>query len=149
MPEQEVRPLSNEEHAFSSEDYVQQFVRTIATCCGEGYYFVPFLGAGLSVPSGIPQAAMLTRYLTWCFLRVLGLNPWAEPDGDDKPDKLAEPAGMDPWTPRRGVWPDMATDWRGSRDKTRKSLSTHKMDHVLRKAIELLEDGKPIRTQDN
>ena len=125
---------------FSSEEYVQGFANHIAELRAQGYYFVPFVGAGLSVPAGIPQAATLTRYLRWCFLRVLGLNPWAKGDTD-----LVTPTGQD-WTPRKGLWPDLAEQIRreSPRGTGPRTLSTGHMDEVLTRAIRILESGARI-----
>jgi hypothetical protein len=131
-----------EKYPFSDEDYVQKFADEIATCRDEGYCFVPFIGAGLSVPSGIPEAAALTRYLSWCFLRVLGLDPWA----DIHTKALALSRSVDAWTPRSGIWPDLAEAMRLRQEA--ESLNTTKMDQVLKGAIKLLENDERIMDKD-
>ena len=65
-----------------------QFVNDMCRAAKDGYGFVPFVGSGLSVASGIPTGEDFLTYLKYCIYRVVG-------SGDD-------------WTPRKKPWPRLS-----------------------------------------
>ena len=65
-----------------------RFLDAIKQELSDGLGFVPFLGAGISAPSGIPVTSQLTPYLKDC----------------------VDAAVDNRWNPRHGVWP-MFGDW--------------------------------------
>lgn len=71
----------------------QEFIQDIRKELGSGYHFVPFIGAGFSVSSGIPITEQLHNYLKRCICVALG----AENDAKAGPRQL--------WNPRTDQWP--------------------------------------------
>ncbi len=78
------------------------FITAIKHELRAGYGFVPFIGAGLSAPSGAPLVHQIRPYLQRCIAYALGI----------------EAAGMRPWNPRTDHWPPFVeeahrppTDW--------------------------------------
>jgi hypothetical protein len=67
----------------------QDFIREICKALDDGYGFVPFIGAGMSAPSGAPLVSELHHYLHACIAMALGVG---------------EP-GKRPWNPRTDQWP--------------------------------------------
>ncbi len=67
----------------------QDFIQKIQEALEQGYGFVPFIGAGMSAPSGTPLVTELHHYLHACIARALGIGP----------------QGKRPWNPRTDQWP--------------------------------------------
>ncbi|MBC7855288.1 MAG: SIR2 family protein, partial [Pirellulaceae bacterium] len=67
----------------------QNFISDVQQQLGNGYGFVPFIGAGLSAPSGIPLIWEIESYLRRCIALSLGVV------SGDKPH----------WNPRADKWP--------------------------------------------
>ncbi len=76
-----------------TNDAATEWIEFLRAELGNGFGFVPFIGAGLSVPSGAPVISQLAPYLEQCIARVLGI----------------ETTGMLPrmrsWNPRTDQWP--------------------------------------------
>jgi hypothetical protein len=79
----------NGEDLLSSNESAQDFARALEMALSRGYGFIPFLGAGLSAPSGIPLIWDLKPYLQRCIGMALGI----------------EPERVRPWNPRSDQWP--------------------------------------------
>jgi hypothetical protein len=67
----------------------QRFIDDVERELGQGFGFVPFIGAGLSAPSGVPLVWEIKSYLERCIGLALGV----------------EEPGMRPWNPRTDQWP--------------------------------------------
>ena len=67
----------------------KKFIEYIGKELSDGYGFVAFIGAGMSVPSGAPLVRELHHYLHGCIYLALGVG---------------EP-GKRPWNPRTDQWP--------------------------------------------
>lgn len=78
----------------NSPTETQKFIKEITGQLGKGYGFVPFVGAGFSVPSGAPLVHEIEEYLQRCICISLGID--SEDDSDDD---------MEPWNPRTDQWP--------------------------------------------
>src|SRR5436190_4685368 len=72
-------------------DFVQALRETLKAGCR----IIPFVGAGLSRPAGIPVAAELKRYLAYCTWRALAHS-------------LSAPDFPSLWNPRMHPWPRMS-----------------------------------------
>ncbi len=70
-------------------DAAQEFIDDVCSELEKGYSFLPFVGAGFSVPSGAPVVPDLASYLNWCIAMAIG---------------VADP-GVRPWNPRTDRWP--------------------------------------------
>jgi hypothetical protein len=75
-----------------SEVTTDEFQRQIAKQFDRGYSFAPFVGSGLSSPSGILTGQDFTEYLTWAVYRSVGPK-----DQGSQPQK-------DEWSPQRDGW---------------------------------------------
>ncbi|MDR3722736.1 MAG: hypothetical protein P4L00_14150 [Candidatus Acidoferrales bacterium] len=115
---------------------------------GSGYRFLALVGAGLSVPSGFPQVTDLeNRYLRYCVLRALGLNPLAVDESNIEEKRYSR------WSPRSGDWPSMSVEvadaWsveiaeaRARRSKPQcRPLTREQMDKVLHWALAAVRDS--------
>jgi hypothetical protein len=92
MPDSKTSPLYflyNDRPDIISDGAAQEFIRQVKAEVGWGYGFVPFIGAGLSAPSGIPLIWEIETYLQCCIARALGLISPRLP----------------PWNPRTDQWP--------------------------------------------
>ena len=78
-----------------------EFIEVIRQEQKKGYGFLPWIGAGLSAPSGIPLVAEIKAYLERCIALALGV------EGDNS----------SPWNPRTDAWPPYH-DARRVHDKT-------------------------------
>ena len=95
MPNDEHRKPSDGVHLYNvSPDRItnsaaQNFITDVETELKKGYGLVPFIGAGLSAPSGAPLVWEIKSYLERCIGLALGV----------------EEPGMRPWNPRTDQWP--------------------------------------------
>lgn len=103
-------------HAVTN-DAANEFIADIETHIEAGYGFVPFIGAGLSAPSGIPLVWEIESYLHRCIGMSLGLVT---------PGKV-------PWNPRTHQWPSFESrdhgplgTWEGM---IRHALSSRRISH--------------------
>lgn len=90
---------------FASEQKVSEFINLLRKDLDEGYRVVPLIGAGFSATAGFPLLVDLhERDLPYWIVRALGLNPWATTDSrlHDRRNSV--------WDPRRGGWPEMASE---------------------------------------
>lgn len=72
-----------------SHEASKKFIESLDIELKDGLGFVPFIGAGLSAPSGIPLIREIREYLRYCISLSLGII-----------------AGDSPfWSPRKGHWP--------------------------------------------
>src|SRR5260370_9530792 len=118
-------PATNDQHEFDP-DLPGRFIQAIADDQKKGYRFVPFVGAGISKLSGYPLVSELQQsYLPFCIARALGIDPF---DVDPKRDENGVL-----WTPRSGIWPDMAAETvergknRVTNQRVRKMLELRKL----------------------
>ncbi len=79
----------------------RSFIDIISKELSEGQGFVPFIGAGMSVPSGAPLVLELHQYLHACIFLALGV---------DEPGKR-------PWNPRTDQWPPFSLGSRFTKEK--------------------------------
>ena len=106
--------MSLDSKSTNQEKFVSEFVKAHR----QGYGFVPFFGAGLSVSAGVPIVKEITPYLKNCLARATGLadidwSKWQKKfDGDkiDIKDALEflnthKSLGQQVWNPRRDNWP--------------------------------------------
>ncbi len=89
----------------ATNDAAHAFIVDVQKQIASGYGFVPFTGAGLSAPSGIPLVWEMESYLQRCIAMALGVLKYANV----------------PWNPRTHQWPpfdggesDIAGTWEGS-----------------------------------
>jgi hypothetical protein len=73
-------------------------VQRLETHLREGRMLIPLVGAGCSVPSGIPTVEELRKYLAMCVGLALGIDRDKE-------------AISERWHPRTNMWPPMRGDW--------------------------------------
>lgn len=79
----------------------RSFIEEIEKELNAGYGFVPFVGAGFSVPAGIPTIPEIQRYLTRCICLAFGIDV-----GDNPANSLyVEPQKT--WNPTTDDWPSM------------------------------------------
>ncbi|MDB5337943.1 MAG: hypothetical protein JWN70_3562 [Planctomycetaceae bacterium] len=110
------------------------FAKQIVAAIQKGYAFVPFVGAGFSVASGIPATPQMNRYLEYCMLAAFGLVPERH---------------NSPWAPRQEAWPKVAS-WSSDgmptsgriRDLWRRALTEHPGNQFLREAFGALADWR-------
>ena len=76
-----------------SNKTTQEFINEIHDQLEAGFGFVPFIGAGLSAPSGIPLIWEIESYLRYCIALALGIIK------GDRPY----------WNPRTDQWPPFRT----------------------------------------
>ena len=81
--------LYNTDPDSITNDAAEAFIDLIDEELGKGFGFVPFIGAGLSAPSGAPPVWDITTYLNRCIGLALGV----------------EQLGMRRWNPRTDQWP--------------------------------------------
>jgi hypothetical protein len=81
-------------------DASQHFIDDIRKELTQGYGFVPFIGAGMSAPSGAPLVSELHHYLHACIAMALGI----------------EQSKKRPWNPRTDQWPPFAIRSRFTED---------------------------------
>jgi hypothetical protein len=111
-----------------------KFAKQIAEAISKGFAFVPFVGAGFSVASGIPATPAMSRYLEYCMLAVFGLVPERR---------------RIPWAPRREPWPTLAA-WSTDelpttgriRDLWQRALEQHSDNRKLQEAYGSLADWR-------
>ncbi len=101
-----------------------EFIHRIREDLHGGYRFIPFLGAGLSKPSGVPTTPELKRYLAFCIVKALGLDPFALPG-------TAVPAD-EPWHPRRHLWPSLIAP----KQRANREVTAAGMDSILTAALQ-------------
>lgn len=110
------------------------FAKEIAKAIREGFDFVPFVGAGFSVPSGIPDTPAMYRYLEYCMLAAFGMVPERR---------------RIPWSPRKEPWPSLAA-WKSDdlptsgrlRQIWQQALSNYPTNLILREAFGSLADWR-------
>jgi hypothetical protein len=66
--------MAAESVTYLQESTFNGFLDSICTERNNGHGFVPFVGAGLSSPSGIPIVWELQNYLSRCITRALGVD---------------------------------------------------------------------------
>lgn len=99
-----------------TNDAARDFINDIHKNIKQGYGFVPFIGAGLSAPSGIPLVWEIESYLHRCIGLALGVST---------PD-------IEPWNPRTHQWPPFEN--RGSRiSGTWRGLIQDLLDNATRR----------------
>lgn len=120
-------------HCSRQEDELA-FAKTISEAIRRGFAFVPFVGAGFSVASGIPATPAMARYLEYCMLAVFGLVPERR---------------RRPWAPRLEQWPSVAA-WSTDDLPTtgrihevwQRALALHSDDYLLQEAYGSLADWR-------
>ncbi len=107
-------------HVFNQPEEIvntkssQEFIGRIREALDHGYGFVPFIGAGMSAPSGTPLVTELHHYLHACIAMALGVG---------------EP-GKRPWNPRTDHWPPFTIRNQFTRDDWLRQISN---EHTRRR----------------
>jgi len=87
----------------------RQFVDSICTLTRDGYRFVPLIGSGISVSSGIPTGQDIGQYLCYCIDLALSSawdprqGKWPPLDQSRKTDRRQKIQAV--WEMVRGEWP--------------------------------------------
>lgn len=78
-----------------TNDAAKEWCEDIQKELEKGHGFIPFIGAGFSVPSGAPGIVQLLPYLKRCIASALGVET----------ERGVETEKMRPWNPRTDQWP--------------------------------------------
>lgn len=92
--------LYNRTPDLVDNDAAHAFVAQLITELDNGYGLIPFIGAGLSAPSGAPLVIDIKSYLERCMGLALGV----------------EEKGTIPWNPRSDQWPPYIDRCRATQD---------------------------------
>jgi len=93
----------------------QDFAAALELQIDDGYGFIPFIGAGLSSPSGVPLIVDIKPYLQRCIAAALGV----------------EGGQQRPWNPRTDQWPPFGATNRNAETKCRHRIQ-EKIDQLNR-----------------
>ena len=98
----------------------EDFISDISDALKAGFGFVPFVGAGLSAPAGMPLVREILPYLQRCIALALSL----------------ESNGLRPWNPRSDQWPSMV-------DRRHLNLSDDYWPSLVAQELRRLERVEP------
>ena len=99
----------------------------------DGFRFVPFVGAGLSQPSGVPVVAEFQRYLTYCLFRVVGI------DLKKTLDERRKKGGLNGIQYSRHAWDPRTENWPGFEDVSSQPLTFRILDDLAKEVLQYLK----------
>jgi hypothetical protein len=121
-----------------------EFIDAIETELKEGWGFMPMLGSGISVPSGIPTAAKFPPYFMFCLDKAL--TEEIDPHLWDWPSfSVVKRARTSPTGAPEKIWQEL----QAKLNKAITNLSRKKLDADAREGKRILEKLQPEKLQED